>query len=92
MQHVIQTTRAPCDTASQGDLAGRLRHSSDIPKFFPGRAELPAAPVTQLAMETNHRLAKGFGVSIKRIEQARAELKIPEPKIIRERFKPLEDI
>jgi len=61
-------------------------------KFFPGRAELPAAPVTQLAMETNHRLAKGFGVSIKRIEQARAELKIPEPKIIRERFKPLEDI
>lgn len=70
----------------------RFRHSSDIPKFFPGRAELPAALVTQLAMETNHRLAKGFGVSIKRIEQARAELKIPEPKTIRERFKPLEDI
>lgn len=37
----------------------RFRHSSDIPKFFPGRAELPAALVTQLAMETNHRLAKG---------------------------------
>ncbi|HHH9262773.1 TPA: hypothetical protein ACP306_004300 [Pseudomonas aeruginosa] len=70
----------------------RFRHSSDIPKFFPGRAELPAALVTQLAMETNHRLAKGFGVSIKRIEQARAELKIPERKTIRERFKPLEDI
>ncbi|OGQ52639.1 MAG: hypothetical protein A3J24_04390, partial [Deltaproteobacteria bacterium RIFCSPLOWO2_02_FULL_53_8] len=60
--------------------------------FCPGDTEPPPDLIVQLAKETNYRLAKRFGISIKRIEQARAELKIPEPKINRERFKPLEDI
>ncbi|WJM97328.1 hypothetical protein QEP73_04140 [Pseudomonas defluvii] len=55
-------------------------------------AELSPDLIVQLAKKTNYRLAKRFGVSIKRIKRARAELKIPESKISRERFKPLEDI
>lgn len=70
----------------------RFRCSSGIPEFCPEDTELPPELITQLATETNHRLAKEFGVSIKRIKQTRAALKIPEPKTTRERFKPLEDI
>ncbi|WP_325949807.1 hypothetical protein [Pseudomonas putida] len=70
----------------------RFRQSNNILGFCPEDTELSPDLIVQLAKETNYRLAKRFGVSIKRIEQARAELKIPEPKTIRERFKPLEDI
>ena len=70
----------------------RFRQSNNILGFCPEDTELSPDLIVQLAKETNYRLAKRFGVSIKRIKRARAELKIPESKISRERFKPLEDI
>lgn len=70
----------------------RFRQSSSILEFSPKDTELPHSLIAQLAVKTNHRLAKEFGAPIKRIKQARIELKIPEPKTIRERFKPLENI
>ncbi|WAJ37852.1 hypothetical protein OU800_01065 [Pseudomonas sp. GOM7] len=70
----------------------RYRQSNNILGFCPEDTELSPDLIVQLATETNYRLAKRFGVSINRIKRARAELKIPESKISRERFKPLEDI
>ncbi|TRO10274.1 hypothetical protein EQ836_25750 [Ectopseudomonas mendocina] len=70
----------------------RFRQSNNILGFCPEDTELSPDLIVQLAKETNFRLAKRFGISIKRIKRARAELKIPEAKISRERFKPLEDI
>ncbi|ETK22901.1 hypothetical protein H096_13834 [Pseudomonas sp. FH1] len=70
----------------------RFRQSNNILGFCPEGTELSPDLIVQLATETNYRLAKRFGVCIKRIKRARAELKIPESKISHERFKPLEDI
>jgi len=77
--------------------AGRQHRSTISPinnilGFCPEDIKLSPDLIVLLAKETNYRLAKRFGVSIKRIKRARAELKIPESKISRERFKPLEDI
>lgn len=70
----------------------RYRHSIGIPEFHPGDIELPTELIAQLATRTNYQLAKEFGVSIKHIKRKRGELRIQEPKTVRERFKPLEDI
>lgn len=70
----------------------RFRHTNGIPEFLPDNAELPPSLIVKLATDTNYRLAKEFGISIERIRQARARLKFAEPKPVRERFKPLEDI
>ena len=70
----------------------RFREASKIPQFSREDTALPSSLIARLTEETNYRLAKAYGISIKRLEQARAELKIAEPRTIRERFKPLEDI
>lgn len=70
----------------------RYRHSIGIPEFHLEDIELPTGLIEQLATRTNYQLAKEFGISIKHIKRKRGELGIQEPKTVRERFKPLEDI
>lgn len=70
----------------------RYRHSIGIPEFHPGDIELPTEFIAQLATRTNYQLAKEFGISIKRIKRKRGELRIQEPKTVREPFKPLKEI
>jgi DNA-binding CsgD family transcriptional regulator len=69
----------------------RYRAANNIPEFSPSSQELPTTLLEQLETKTNYRLAKEFGVSAKQIKLARVRLGIPEHKVIRQKFKPLED-
>lgn len=70
----------------------RYRLSNGIPAFCPRDADTPPKLIEKLATESNYQLSRTFKVSLERIKAVRAELGIPEPKIVRERFTPLEDI
>lgn len=70
----------------------RFRLANNIPEFSYDDLKLPALLLEQLETKTNYRLAKEFGVPIKRIKHVRSKLNIQEPKTTRERFKPLEDV
>lgn len=66
----------------------RLQH--DIPVHEPQNA-IPDAILGQLAEATNYKLAEDLKIPIKHIAALRIKAGIPEPKIVRARFKPLED-
>lgn len=70
----------------------RYRHARGIPQFYAKGAALPSELSTRLATATNYRLSMEFGISLERIKAVRTNVGIPEPKTVRERFTPLEDI
>lgn len=70
----------------------RYRHATGTPEFYPRGAAVPPELGMRLATETNYRLSTDFKISLERIKSARIELGIPEPKIARERFVPLENL
>lgn len=70
----------------------RYRHSKGIPEFYPRDDVIPPGLSMQLATETNYRLSTELKISLERIRNARTALGIPEPKIARARFAPLENV
>ncbi|MFG3455024.1 hypothetical protein [Stutzerimonas stutzeri] len=69
----------------------RYRKANDIPAFR-YQLELTQPLIDRLAEQTDYSLSKEFDIPAKIIKEARAELGIPEPKPLRPRFQPLEEI
>ena len=69
----------------------RYRLLHDIPPFDPGSTAVPETLHDQLGTRSNYRLAQDFKIPVNRIATLRTEVGIPEPKVLRPRFMPLEE-
>jgi len=67
----------------------RLLHG--IPTFDPRNIDIPKALRDQLGTRSNYQLAQDFKIPINYIEILRTDVGVPEPKVVRPRFKPLEE-
>ncbi len=69
----------------------RHRTQQCIPPHNRIEAEMPSGLLEKLATFTNYQLMREFSISARRVKAIRAEHGIPEPRLIRARFLPLED-
>lgn len=67
----------------------RLQHSMSI--HNPRDVVIPAGLLEKLATGSNYQLTKEFNISASRVEALRTELCVPEPRLLRPRFAPLEE-
>ncbi|MBF7728610.1 hypothetical protein [Pseudomonas sp. N040] len=67
----------------------RLRH--DITTYDPRNIDIPEALREQLGTRSNYQLAQDFKIPTTHIADLRAEIGVPEPKVFRAPFKPLEE-
>jgi len=56
-----------------------------------GNAEMPEGLVDMLPTSTNYQLMREFGISVSSVKALRTKHEMPEPRLIRPRFVPLED-
>jgi len=83
---------------SDREVARRFNISASTVRRYRLRAEIsycenPGIPdelAGGLVSMTNYQLCQKFGVSIARISELRLKLEIPEPRVKREKFQPLE--
>lgn len=69
----------------------RYRAQQSITPHNSQNAEMPEELVDKLATSTNYQLMKEFGIAVSRVKALRAKHEMPEPRLIRPRFVPLED-
>lgn len=69
----------------------RYRKANNIAEYC-YKLELPPSLIVRLVTETDYSLSKELGIPAKRLKETRLKLNIPEPKVNRPKFQPLEDI
>jgi hypothetical protein len=67
----------------------RLLHG--IPTYDPRNIDIPKALRDQLGTRSNYQLAQDFKIPVTYIGILRTDVGVPEPKVLRPRFKPLEE-
>lgn len=73
------------------NTVGRYRLLHDIPSYNPRDFVIPEGLLERLGASSNYQLAQDFKIPANYIAALRAKGGVPEPKVFRTRFEPLEE-
>ena len=70
---------------------GRYRLLNDIPAYDPQNIDIPEGLLIKLGTSSNYQLAQDFKIPVNYLAALRIKVGVPEPKVLRTPFKPLDE-